>query len=184
MARKMQEEYDRQANEDYLARLQVKEKKDRRAKEREDEEVARKIQEQMDKEMALMYQEQGSSPENPTQPIRSGVRRKTGQNILNYGDPSQGGYPNSHPVFDDTLGQGGFGGPGRIASRQGAETSGYRPNDRHGGGQNYGARPSPSQYQQYPSNYGGSGYQQEEDDKELQQAILESMKASGKGRAR
>lgn len=183
LARKLQEEYDNQADEDYLAHYQAKDYKNRASREQEDARVAREIQEQLDRELAHQAQNQGSSPENTQQQARSGVRRRTGQNFLNYQNPEEDNRAGNHPVFNETAGYGGFGGAGRQPSRQGHESGGYRQQNPYTATPAYQKRPSSSQYQQYPTSPILPDTQLD-DDELLQQAILESMKPTGHGRAR
>jgi hypothetical protein len=172
-ARQIQDEYDKQANEDYLARFQQKEKLKTRGREEEDARIARELQEQLDRELAMKYSDESRSPQPGYPPARAEPRHMAARGVLGNFNPPVFGEPLLAPGLDQYEQD--------LFSRAGRE----QPTRNRPANPYY---PSPAEHRQ-PADYGDLGYgadgfglggEGQEDDEEIQRAILESMKEQGR----
>jgi hypothetical protein len=174
LAQQMQEQFDREANEDYLGRQQVKDRQKISSRQADDERIARELQEQMDRELARKIAEEADSPVREA-PV---PRRDYGAQ----GSRDQGLFGDIHRRLDQGFG-GGFDddyhtfGAGDRPGTQGRDAQVYG-----GYGTSGNAQPK------YPGTtsygYTNPSYPQNpdlEDDEEYQRVLLESLKDNSKG---
>lgn len=175
LAKQLQDQFDKEANEDFVGREQIKNRSYMNKNVEDDARIAREMQEQLDFELARKFAESGSPVRDPPA----------------YRNEPAGRHPGPGGVFDDPRNRfnNDFGGDFED------EFSGYgargRPVSRPGGGFEYGGYQPPSYGQPKPpisTTYGhqGTSYPTQnpdldDDDEEYQRVILESMKEAKGG---